>query len=201
MNSKVAEVEEKMEEMEEELKEIKKERESILKKQVKEFQGNGEYEKFVDMTTIPPPHPSQQHHPPQIGRSMVSNQAENCAGKAKPFILYTRINTTKDGWITIGVVDRTTQNQPRCSFNPDNAVCYYGCYGNNGKHNTTSTGVGLKEGAELRVEVDLNRGMATFTLAGRKFTQYSDILCQHDREFVPYFQMWSKGDSVRWNIE
>ena len=46
-----------------------------------------------------------------------------------------------------------------------------------------------------------DRGMATFSIGGSKFTQESDILSQPHRQFVPFFQMNKKGASIRWRIE
>ena len=85
-------------------------------------------------------------------------------------------------------------------------MCYYGHngtinYGNNGKYKSEQIGVALKGGAELRVKVKLNKGKATFTTAGQQFRVHSNILCQSHREFVPYFEMYHKGDSVKWRIE
>jgi hypothetical protein len=46
------------------------------------------------------------------------------------------------------------------------------------------------------MEVELKKGMVTFITAGQKFTVHSDILSQSRRQFVPYFEMEDKGDSV-----
>ena len=125
----------------------------------------------------------------------------------RPFVLHAHI-TNKNGDMAFGVVDRLTQRQERYSSESGNAVCYYSGvfgdrirYGQNGSYKCTETGIELKTGDELRVEVDLDRGMATFSIGGRKFTQHSDILSQPHRQFVPFFQMRSKGDSVVWRIE
>ena len=63
---------------------------------------------------------------------------------------------------------------------------------------------------EVEVEVDLDKGTVGFAfLKGssdweheRQFRQQkSDILTQPHREFVPYFEMHNKKDSIRWNLK
>jgi hypothetical protein len=41
--------------------------------------------------------------------------------------------------------------------------------------------VELEKGAEFRMEVELQKGMATFMIGGKKFVQYSGILSQPNR--------------------
>jgi hypothetical protein len=62
----------------------------------------------------------------------------------------------------------------------------------------------------MEVEVDLDKGTVDFIfLKGssnwgyeRQFRQqYSDILTQPHREFVPYFEMHTNKDSIRWSLK
>ena len=130
-------------------------------------------------------------------------------GRTRPFVLHAHITNNKNGSMVIGVVDRLTQRQERWSSHSGNAVCYYSGgdygrirYGQNGSYKYKETDVALSsQGDELRVEVDLDRGMATFSIGGRKFTQHSDILSQPHRQFVPFFEMTDKGNSIVWRIE
>ena len=63
---------------------------------------------------------------------------------------------------------------------------------------------------EVEVEVDLDKGTVDFIfLKGssdqgherQSRRQCSDILTQPHREFVPYFEMCSNKDSIRWELK
>lgn len=60
-------------------------------------------------------------------------------------------------------------------------------YGSNGKWKCTKTGEKLKKGIELKMQIELDSGVAIFSIAGTNFTQHCDILCQKNRQFVPCF--------------
>ena len=88
----------------------------------------------------------------------------------------------------IGVVDRRTQKEAKSSYNSDNAVCCHGDvlgpgihYANNGNHKYKATDISFKAGTKLRVKVELDKGMATFTIAGKNFLVHSDILSDPNR--------------------
>ena len=62
---------------------------------------------------------------------------------------------------------------------------------------------------EVEVEVDLNKGTVDFILLKgssaweyerRAWRQRSDILTPH-REFVPYFEVYNKKDSMKWGLK
>jgi hypothetical protein len=88
---------------------------------------------------------------------------------AKPFILNVEITTTQSGAINIGVVDRLTQRAKAYSYDSGNAVCYSGYpgtiyYGKNGKFAWTHTRVKLEQWIQVRMKVELEKGVITFTI-------------------------------------
>jgi hypothetical protein len=106
------------------------------------------------------------------------------------------------------VVDRLKQRRSQTSYDSGNAVCYVGgglganiFYGHNGECENTATDMRWKAGLKAEVEVELAKGIITFTISSRKFKQSSSILIKSHREFVPYFEMAHKDDRISWSIQ
>ena len=211
LNNKIAEFLDFHNKNECEKMEEKKEEKATIEREILEMQRKGHYEKLVDKTT-------PKIHLFSLRNDYITLEGNGQWGQvlletvvgAKSFILNAEITTTQSGAINIGVVDRLTQREKAYSYDSGNAVCYSGYpgtiyYGKNGKLAWTHTGAKLEQWMQVRMKVELEKGVVTFTLKKgsqtQEFQQLSDILTQKNREFVPYFEMCNCQDSVRWHIE
>ena len=92
--------------------------------------------------------------------------------RSQPFAFHVQVINTKSGRIHVGVLDRRTEQSEKPS-SLGNKVLYVGggagyiYYPNKGKENRKQTGVMLKEGTELRMKLELEKGIATFIAAGQ----------------------------------
>jgi succinate dehydrogenase/fumarate reductase flavoprotein subunit len=109
--------------------------------------------------------------------------------KNQCFTFQAEINQT-EGKLIIGVVDQLAQKEKISSYNSGNAICCGGVsnriwFVHNGKCQYRGTGVRLRSGMKVSVEVNLPRQTVTFTIKEgdetHEFKQQSDILKESHR--------------------
>ena len=103
--------------------------------------------------------------------------------------------------VIVGIVDKEKQKNHRYSWFSGNAICYNGedgsiSYGTkNGEYKGIQRGKGFKEGDEVSVEVFFEKGKIKWCVNGKEVAFVDSPLLKR-RNFVPYIELFNKGDKV-----
>ena len=111
----------------------------------------------------------------------------------------------------IGVTDRVTQ-KARHWAQWEHSIKYNCCYGKiyyatgDGKYKFHDDGAVADEGVELLCEVEREKCQLNWTVLKKKHGIYrlevhSPILGHAHREFVPFFEIYSRGESISWELQ
>ena len=104
--------------------------------------------------------------------------------------------------IHIGVVDRKRQKGMESSVSSGNAICYGGWGLINyvdGKWKTRKEGCGFSQKETITTEVNFKTGSISWSVDGKRRAGMDvPVLTHKDRHFVPYFEVFDKGDTIQW---
>ena len=115
-------------------------------------------------------------------------------------IFVIKVVKTVDRAIWVGVIDSTTKGEMSVNWHHPHVIGYCGqnggVAGDSGKANKTE-GSGFKTGDKVRVTVNLEAGIVTWSVNGMKqASERMEVLKEKTVNWVPYVLMYTKGDSV-----